>query len=305
MILGLSIVVLLTVAVALLTFFAPSETSARFYGTDSSFLENFSLTAYRPMLRLATQMDRKFLSTAHGEVLANCYRKIQRNLLREYLHEASKDFNRLYSIANAKTLHATSDPDGLSTASVRTANDVHSAGLGNRSPTAAGQFHAVCRRSQAADRAARRAGAADAPAGPSAIQLSGVLSAAGFSRDIILEARPPHALLAIDDNRVRRFETQRSAKRIPITHGPPAGRAGDDARRGGGFLFLRPASDRRAARSAEPDHRTQSQGFAATAAHSERPERARSGHARHAERRRALSALRLECAVRPHPQGHQ
>lgn len=116
MILGLSIVVLLTVAVALLTFFAPSETSARFYGTDSSFLENFSLTAYRPMLRLATQMDRKFLSTAHGEVLANCYRKIQRNLLREYLHEASKDFNRLYSIANAKTLHATSDPDGLSTA---------------------------------------------------------------------------------------------------------------------------------------------------------------------------------------------
>lgn len=117
MIIGLSIVALLIVLVALLTCFAPKpEGPAAFYGSDVSFLDNFSLGAYRPMLRLASQMDRKFLSSAHGETLAGCYRKIQRNLLREYLHEASKDFNRLYAIATAKTLRATSDPGDLSMA---------------------------------------------------------------------------------------------------------------------------------------------------------------------------------------------
>lgn len=114
MILGLSIVVLLAAAVTLLTCFAPRDNSVGYHGTDASFLENFSLGAYRPMLRLATQMDRRFLSSAHGEVLANCYRKIQRDLLREYLRDASRDFSRLYAIATAKTLHAASDPGDLS-----------------------------------------------------------------------------------------------------------------------------------------------------------------------------------------------
>lgn len=117
MIIGLSIIVLLIAAVPVLTCFSPkSEGSARFYGSDVSFLDNFSLSAYRPMLRLASQMDRKFLSSVHGETLAGCYRKIQRNLLREYLREASKDFNRLYAIATAKTVQATSDPNDLSMA---------------------------------------------------------------------------------------------------------------------------------------------------------------------------------------------
>jgi hypothetical protein len=37
-------------------------------------------------------------------------------LLREYLRDAAKDFNRLYSIANAKSLQASSDPGDLSMA---------------------------------------------------------------------------------------------------------------------------------------------------------------------------------------------
>src|SRR5262249_34244466 len=78
------------------------------------FLDNFSLMKYRPMLRLAGQMDRKYLSSVHGDKLANCYRKIQRGLLREYLRDASKDFNRLYSIANAKCVQASADPGDLS-----------------------------------------------------------------------------------------------------------------------------------------------------------------------------------------------
>jgi hypothetical protein len=116
MIVSLSIIFLLTVAVGLLTFFAPKPNGDDFFGTDASFLQNFSLGTYRPMLRLATQMDRKFLSSVHGDILAGCYRKIQRNLLREYLRDASKDFTRLHSIATSKTLHAASDPNELSMA---------------------------------------------------------------------------------------------------------------------------------------------------------------------------------------------
>jgi hypothetical protein len=116
-IIGLSIIVLLIAAVPLLTCFsAKPEGPVASYGSDVSFLDNFSLGAYRPMLRLASQMDRKFLSSAHGETLAGCYRKIQRNLLREYLREASTDFNRLYAIATAKTVRASSDPNDLSMA---------------------------------------------------------------------------------------------------------------------------------------------------------------------------------------------
>jgi hypothetical protein len=116
-IIGLSIVVLLITAVTLLTCFSRKpEAAAVFYGSDVSFLDNFSLGAYRPMLRLASQMDKKFLSSAHGDTLATCYRKIQRKLLREYLREASKDFNRLYAIATAKTVRATSDPGDISMA---------------------------------------------------------------------------------------------------------------------------------------------------------------------------------------------
>jgi hypothetical protein len=116
-IIGLLLVVLLTAAVALLTCCAPSDESVGFNaGTDSSFLENFSLGVYQPMLRLAGQMDRRFLESVHGKVLAECYRSIQRNLLREYLRDAARDFRRLHSIATAKMTRALSDPDGLSMA---------------------------------------------------------------------------------------------------------------------------------------------------------------------------------------------
>jgi len=114
---GLLIVLLLVAAVALMARYSPkAEVPGAFYGSDVSFLESFSLGAYRPMLRLASQMDRKFLSSAHGETLAGCYRKIQRQLLREYLRDASKDFNRLYAIATAKSVQAVSDPGDLSMA---------------------------------------------------------------------------------------------------------------------------------------------------------------------------------------------
>jgi hypothetical protein len=115
MIVSLITVLSLVVAVAVLSQFAPkAQAFQSTYGSDASFLDNFSLMKYRPMLRLASQMDRKYLSVAHSDKLAGCYRKIQRGLLREYLRDASKDFNRLYSIANAKCVQAASDPGDLS-----------------------------------------------------------------------------------------------------------------------------------------------------------------------------------------------
>ena len=117
MIISLSIVLCLVAAVGLLTRFPPdSVRPASSCGSDVSFLENFSPGVYRPMLRLASQMDRTFLRSAHGNTLAGCYRRIQRDLLREYLREASKDFNRLYAIATAKSIRAASDPGDLSMA---------------------------------------------------------------------------------------------------------------------------------------------------------------------------------------------
>jgi hypothetical protein len=114
---GLIILILLVAAVVALTCFAPRpDVVAGSYGSDASFLENFSLQTYRPMLRLATQMDRRYLNQEHSNVLAGCYRKIQRGLLREYLRDAAKDFNRMYAIANASALRATSDPGDLSMA---------------------------------------------------------------------------------------------------------------------------------------------------------------------------------------------
>jgi hypothetical protein len=117
MIISLTIVLLLIAAVGLLTRFSPySDSAVASCGSDSYFLETFSLSSYKPMLRLASQLDRKFLHNAHGQRLAECYRGIQRDLLREYLREASKDFNRLYAIATAKAVLATSDPGDLSMA---------------------------------------------------------------------------------------------------------------------------------------------------------------------------------------------
>jgi hypothetical protein len=116
-IVSLTIVLLLVAAVGLLTWFSPkSEDLAACYGSDVSFLEHFSAGAYRPMLRLASQMDRKFLSSTHGDRLAGCYRNVQRDLLREYIREVSNDFRRLYAIATAKSVLALSDPGDLSMA---------------------------------------------------------------------------------------------------------------------------------------------------------------------------------------------
>lgn len=116
MILSLSVVLGLVIAIVALAKFSASEPASpsNSYGSDANFLENFSLKTYRPMLRLASQMDRRYLTSAHGTQLASCHRRIQRKLLREYLKDLSRDFNRLYNIATARAVNALNDPSNLS-----------------------------------------------------------------------------------------------------------------------------------------------------------------------------------------------
>jgi hypothetical protein len=116
-ILGLIVVALLVAAALGLTrFSAPMPDAARSYGSDSAFLHQFSVSRYRPLLRLASRMDRSYLEKTHGKRLAGCYRKMQRALLREYLHDLSKDVNRLYAILNARSANARNDEGNVSLA---------------------------------------------------------------------------------------------------------------------------------------------------------------------------------------------
>lgn len=116
MILSLAAVLLLVIAIVALTKFSSSQPAAitNSYASDASFLDNFSLKTYRPMLRLASQMDRRYLESTRNPKLAACHRRIQRQLLREYLRELSRDFNRLYAIATAKSVHALNDAGNMS-----------------------------------------------------------------------------------------------------------------------------------------------------------------------------------------------
>jgi hypothetical protein len=120
MIVSLVAVLLLVIAIVGLTKFSSTQPAAakNSYGSDASFLEDFSLRTYRPMLRLSSQMDRRFLNSAHGPKLADHHRRIQRQLLREYLRNLSRDFNRLYDIATAKSVHALNDTGNMSTSLV-------------------------------------------------------------------------------------------------------------------------------------------------------------------------------------------
>jgi hypothetical protein len=116
-ILGLTAVVLLVAAALVLTrFSAPNPDAVRSYGSDSAFLDQFSVSRYRPVLRLASRMDRSYLEKVHGKPLASCYRKMQRTILREYLRELSKDVNRLYAILNARSANARNDEGNVSLA---------------------------------------------------------------------------------------------------------------------------------------------------------------------------------------------
>src|SRR5581483_6690275 len=113
----------LAAAILLLAIFPLARHAAAGRGSDGTahdlheaeaWLDNFSLAAYEPMLRLASRHDRQFLTSARNRLEAGRYRRKQRALLREYMRTLSRDFNRLYSIASTRAAHARNGESGVS-----------------------------------------------------------------------------------------------------------------------------------------------------------------------------------------------
>lgn len=64
-----------------------------------AWLSTFSADAYRPMLRLGERDDARFLASQRGPDHARKYRRLQRELLRGYLHSLATDYDRIHSLA--------------------------------------------------------------------------------------------------------------------------------------------------------------------------------------------------------------
>jgi len=83
-----------------------------------AWLESFSPDSYLPMLRLANSTDTGYLNLHRGHETAKRYRRLQRQMLREYLRGLSRDFNRLHALATESALRARIDHENSSLALV-------------------------------------------------------------------------------------------------------------------------------------------------------------------------------------------
>jgi hypothetical protein len=83
-----------------------------------AWLESFSPESYLPMLRLAESLDTGFLTAQRGPEEAARYRRLQRQILKEYLRGLSRDFHRLHSLATESALRARHDHENSSLALV-------------------------------------------------------------------------------------------------------------------------------------------------------------------------------------------
>ncbi len=93
-----------------------SRTSPADY--NPAWLEDFSITKYRPMLRLLSEDDYEFLASQagyKGEIAARL-RVERRKVFRSYLRNLVRDFHRLHQTAKLMTLCSTQDRPDLATA---------------------------------------------------------------------------------------------------------------------------------------------------------------------------------------------
>jgi hypothetical protein len=63
-----------------------------------AWLDNFSPHSYLPMLRLADSGDTGYLNIQRGPMAAARYRRIQREILKDYVRGLSRDFHRLHAL---------------------------------------------------------------------------------------------------------------------------------------------------------------------------------------------------------------
>jgi hypothetical protein len=78
-------------------------------GAMEAWLERFSVDSYRPMLRLADGRDASFLAACRGSEEAARYRRLQRRMLKQFLHDLSLDYHRLHRVATYSAPSETHD----------------------------------------------------------------------------------------------------------------------------------------------------------------------------------------------------
>ncbi len=78
---------------------------------DPEWLEDFSISKYRPMLRLLSEDDYEFLANQAGyqSKIASELRSERRKVFRAYLRNLIRDFNRLQHVAKMMALYSSQD----------------------------------------------------------------------------------------------------------------------------------------------------------------------------------------------------
>ena len=78
---------------------------------DPQWLEEFSVSKYRPMMRLLSEDDYAFLADQSGfdKKISSKLRSERRRIFRAYLRSLVRDFNRLHFCAKLMAAHASED----------------------------------------------------------------------------------------------------------------------------------------------------------------------------------------------------
>ena len=102
---------LFLITVALLVVIRKMAGRAKRVDFDPAWLEDFSISKYRPMLRLLSEDDYEFLASQAGYQgkIATQLRSERRKVFRAYLRNLVRDFNRLHHVAKMMAVHSTKD----------------------------------------------------------------------------------------------------------------------------------------------------------------------------------------------------
>jgi hypothetical protein len=119
----LSLAAVLAVVLGLLVRSLSRQSSSDQNATQWSpgWFDEFSASSYRPMMRLLSEDDFRFLSKQPGFTpeIGKRLRKERRRVFRSYLRNLIRDFNRLYSGATILLVYSETDRPDLAASLVR------------------------------------------------------------------------------------------------------------------------------------------------------------------------------------------
>lgn len=115
------LVLLLSLAGVAVVLFRQLLKRPPFENLDPDWLENYSVARYRPLERLLSDEDFRFLTAQPGyrPEIARRLRAERRSIFRAYLANLVSDFNRLHAYAKAAVVSASSDEPQLAASLIR------------------------------------------------------------------------------------------------------------------------------------------------------------------------------------------